>query len=270
MTLFYSPKYILELSQKLLVAIQDNFGQTGYVEDYLKRWQGPVDPRGFNDNLPFHIEYKADGSNRPDLKATFTNMDAEMILQIAVDLGLETPDFIPSVATFRNEIKSSYKTASATFEKATRQLEQDPSVAIALANSALESIIKEILKNPTIQVKLAELPDAVSKSIDTSTLYELTKKILKDFELFPGNSMPKEFNTLGSSMLAMNQAIETIRSTKTTAHGKVDGDYVVDDSLYAYFVVNSVATVGLFLKSYYEKKFKVSHNRFSFDDDMPF
>jgi len=56
---------------------------------------------------------------------------------------LETPDFIPCIPTFRNEIKSDYKTASATFEKAFRQIEEHPDIAIGLANSSLESIIKK-------------------------------------------------------------------------------------------------------------------------------
>lgn len=61
-------------------------------------------------------------------------------------MGIETPDYIPSIPTFRNKIKENYKNASETFEKAFREVEKDPSLAIGLANSVLESIIKDILR----------------------------------------------------------------------------------------------------------------------------
>lgn len=52
-------------------------------------------------------------------------------------MGIETPDYIPSIPTFRNKIKENYKNASETFEKAFREVEKDPSLAIGLANSVL-------------------------------------------------------------------------------------------------------------------------------------
>ena len=67
-------------------------------------------------------------------------------LKVAIDMGIETPDYIPSIPTFRNKIKENYKNASETFEKAFREVEKDPSLAIGLANSVLESIIKDILR----------------------------------------------------------------------------------------------------------------------------
>jgi len=42
---------------------------------------------------------------------------------------------------------------------------------------------------------------------------------------------------------------------KLTCTEKRNVDYIVEDSIYTYFVVNSVATVGLFLNSYNKKKF---------------
>ena len=82
-----------------------------------------------------------------DLKKTLHQIDGETLLKIAIDLGLDTPDFIPSIPMFKNELKSSFETAAQTFEKAYCNVEKDPSLAIGLANSALESIIKAILKD---------------------------------------------------------------------------------------------------------------------------
>lgn len=39
-------------------------------------------------------------------------------------MGIETPDYIPSIPTFRNKIKENYKNASETFEKAFREVEK--------------------------------------------------------------------------------------------------------------------------------------------------
>lgn len=44
-----------------------------------------------------------------DLKKTLHQIDGETLLKIAIDLGLDTPDFIPSIPMFKNELKSSLK-----------------------------------------------------------------------------------------------------------------------------------------------------------------
>jgi hypothetical protein len=131
-----------------------------------------------------------------------------------------------------------------------------------LANSVLESIIKEILKNERINNKIK----------GTETLYALTTEILKIFQLFPNSDMPVEIKTIGSSSLAINQNIEKLRSEKTNVHGKTIEDYIIQNSLYTYFIVNSVATVGLFLNSYYRKKFPKDEIQANviIEDELPF
>ena len=44
--------------------------------------------------------------------------------------------------------------------------------------------------------------------------------------------------------------IETLRSSKTIFHGKTDNSNVASYPMYAYMVVNSMATVGLFSLHY--------------------
>lgn len=198
-----------------------------------------------------------------DLTNTLHNIDGETLLKIAIDLGVETPDFIPSIPLFRNEIKSNYENVSQTFEKAYIQIEEHPDIAIGLANSALESIIKEILKDERLSAKINS----------NKTLYELASDILKEFQLYPTSDMPIEIKTIGSSLLSASQSIEKLRSAKTNFHGKTGEDYVIKDSLYTYFIFNSVVTVGLFLLSYYKNKFpKPSENNYeiSDNDDLPF
>lgn len=231
-----------------------------YADDtkfYLEKW---IEEDGYSWQN-FYIQLQ-DDSEYINTSKTLHGIDSETLLKIAIDLGLETPDFIPSIPTFRNEIKSSYPTASATFEKAFKDIESHPEIAIGLANSALESIIKHIL---------AEFKPKDYSEKDT--LYNQTQCLLKAFTLYPNSDLPVEIRDIGSGLLKVNQAIERLRSEKTTLHGKTSEEYIVSDPLYAYFVVNSVATIGLFLKSFYEKKHLKIKQMSAFDDfdsDIPF
>lgn len=52
------------------------------------------------------------------MTSTLHTIDGETLIKIAIDLGLETSDFMPSIPLFKNELNSSYENASLTFEKA--------------------------------------------------------------------------------------------------------------------------------------------------------
>lgn len=237
-----SPKYQMKLVANVEGAIWSHFVSYKNVWHYIKKWH--VVEEDWNNHWEnFRIVEGLNG--QIDLISTLHNIDGETILKIAIDLGVETPDFIPSIPVFRNEIKSSYEAASATFEKAFKQIEEHPDIAIGLANSALESIIKEILKDDRL----------ATKPKDGETLYSLTQSLLKELQLFPNSELPIEIKTIGSSLLSVSQGIEKLRSEKTNFHGKANGDYFINDALYTYFVVNSVTTVGLFLNSFNRRKF---------------
>ncbi len=252
----------MQLIDSLDDVIWKEYSSYKKVEGYIDKWHEGGD---WNNNWEnFYIIKKKDKENSDviDLYKTLNEIDGETLLKIAIDLGVETPDFIPSIPTFRSKIKSSYETASQTFEKAFRQIEESPETAIGLANSALESIIKEILKDDSIKIKL-----------DTKkTLYKLTIDILKEFQLFPNGNMLEEIKTISSSLLAINQSIEKLRSEKTNFHGKTKEDYIIKDPLYTYFIVNSVTTIGLFLMSFYKTKFLTAKQNIAEteDNDLPF
>lgn len=264
MTEEMSPKYQMKLIEEINEKLYDLFSSSKYknVELYIKKWH----------TIETNIHSLLDEENFPiilgsydniDLIATLNNIDQETLIKIAIDLGVDTPDFIPSIPTFRNTIKADYETASSIFEKAYKQIEEHPDIAIGLVNSALESIIKEILKDNRIKTKLNS----------KKTLYDLTTDLLKEFQLFPKSDMPKEIKTIGSSLLSINQSIEKLRSEKTNMHGKTLDDYIIKDSIYTYFVVNSVVTIGQFIISFYNNKFpKESDNNKERTDieDLPF
>lgn len=253
-----SPKYLMKLIKEVHEVIWREYNSYKEARLYIEKWhEVKEDWNSYWEN--FEIVKKASGDI--DLLATLHGIDSKIILQIAIDLGVDTPDFIPSIATFRNEIKSDYQTANATFDKAFKQIETHPDIAIGLANSALESIVKEILKDNRISISNKE----------NDTLYDLTSCLLKEFKLFPKSDLPTEIKTIGSSMLAINKAVEGLRSTSTSFHGKTDDDYLINDSIYTYFIVNSVTTIGLFLKTYYKIKFpKIEISSALEDDDLPF
>ncbi|MFA5782518.1 MAG: abortive infection family protein [Bacteroidales bacterium] len=250
-----SPKYLMKLIADVEKAIWAAFTSYKNVKYYIEKWHKWED---YN-NQNFSIELKQ--NEEIDLTSTLHNINGELLIKIAIDLGIETPDFIPSIATFRNEIKSDYKTANATFNKAFKQIETHPDIAVSLANSALESIIKHIFEDEMIKTKPKQ----------GKTLYELTAELLKEFQLYPNSTIPIEIKTIGSSFLAVNQSIEKLRSEKTDVHGKFSEEYIIEDSLYTYFIVNSIATIGLFLMSYYKKKFPIeTKEQESVNDDLPF
>lgn len=246
---------------KLINSIEEKLWATyksyANVRFYMEKWHE------YDDNLDSNFSiYSQGGKDDINLSKTLHRLDDETLLKIAIDLGLETPDFIPSIPTFRNEIKSNYPTASATFEKAFREIEDHPEIAVGLANSALESIIKHILSE-----------FRPKEYLEKDTLYKQTEVLLRSFNTYPKSDLPVEVRDIGSGLLKVNQAIEKLRSEKTTLHGKTAEEYIVNDPLYAYFVVNSVATVGMFLKSFYQKKFKKieQQNPFSeVDEEIPF
>ena len=256
-----SPKYQMSIVQKITDSLFEQFTSYENVEAYLNKWH-QVEHDDFNyfwENFQFY--YRDEAKKKIDAAKTLHNVDGETLLKIAIDLGIETPDYIPSIPTFKNELKSSYETASLTFEKAFRNVKTDPSLAIGLANSALESIIKEILKDSRINVIWSE----------KETLTKLIGNICKAFGLQSNGNLPKEIKTLASSLINAGKAIEDLRSGKTEFHGKTDGDLMIKDAVYAYFVVNATTTVGLFLLNFYKSKYlPVIKSEVISDDELPF
>ena len=254
-----SPRYQMSIVQNINDRLFELYKSYEDVANYLDKWHIVYDCYGDNEN--FYFYFKDEERKKLDVKKTLHHIDGETLLKIAIDLGVETPDYIPSIPVFKNELKSSYETASQTFEKAFKNVEEDPSLAVGLANSALESIIKEILKDDRIDVEWNE----------KDTLSNLIKSICKAFKLTTDSEMPNEIKTISSSLLNACKAIDDLRSDKTIFHGKMDSNYVLTEPLYAYFIVNAVSTVGLFLLNFYKLRFpQIVQPVIEDIDDLPF
>ena len=249
-----SPKYLMDLISKIEKELWKQFGSYKNVRFYIEKWQEGDTFGGEN----FYIFEKEE--DKIDLVKTLHDMDSETLIKIAIDLGIETPGFIPSIPIFKNILKESYPSAFNSFEKAIKQVIDHPDVAIGLANSTLESIIKEILLYLEIN----------NDSIKNKTLYELTNLILKEFRFYPSKDMPTEIRDIGSSLLKINKKIEELRSNKTDFHGKTSSDYKINDPLYAYFIVNTITTIGLFLDNFFKAKISQQDKIENENEDIPF
>lgn len=251
-----SPKYRISLIDKIADTLWNEFRSYSKVLAYIKEWNSRqyYDSYGYVEN--FTIEFKDKDNTQIDLLQTLSNMPGELTLKVAIDLGIETPDYIPSIPEFRNEIKNHYHNASDIFEKAFHEVEHDPSLAIGLANSSLESI----LKDACIALKIEGYKEQ-------STLSDLIKIVIKRFRE-SNAEFPNEIRVITNHLYNAAKSIEDLRSDKTTFHGKSSGNMIICDPSYAYFIVNATATIGLFIINFQKNHFVEAS--LDYYNDMPF
>lgn len=257
---YISPLYIMKLIDSIYENIWKTFDTSKYkkVENYLRMWQEDSNP-------PFHymdfdIYYKDD---KVDVLKTLYEIPHEKIIKIAIDLWIETPWFIPVITDISFSLETNYKNAYSTFKKAIENIKENPSLSIAMANSSLESIIKYIIENTKFN----------ESKFKNKTLYDLTITILKEFNLFPVENNITEIKNIWSSLINICKNIEILRSNKTEVHWKTDNDQIINDEIMAYFIINTVSTIWLFLIQFYENRFKKLEKNEIWEisiDDIPF
>ena len=129
-----SPKYQMQLVNSVEQAIWDEYKSYKQVRLYINKWyKNNYEPNGFNDNYWENFSIVEKTNKEIDLTSTLHTMTGSDLLKIAIDLGVDTPDFIPSIPTFKNELKADFKTAYDTFTKAYKQIDTDPSTAVVKA-----------------------------------------------------------------------------------------------------------------------------------------
>lgn len=251
-----SPSYKMNLVRNIQDVLVTKY--TGReITFYIQNWQEIYDNFG---NCNFDISYSDQNCEYIDIETTLHGIDGETLLKMAIDLGVETPDYIPSIPIFRNEIKSSYRYASRTFEKAFKDVESDPETACGLAVAALESIIKEIMSDSRILIQCR----------DKNDLYKLTEDILKAFSIVPSTEVIPELRTLGSALMKSAKALSDIRGDKSALHGHKTGDILISNPTSAYFIVNSISSLGLFLNGVYKQLFPPTIQLDQNDEELPF
>lgn len=271
-----SHSYVMDLIDTISETLFKKYQTYKKVEQYLKRWQKIVryEQDGYyNEPYPifnFELIYKDETREKIDAINTLNQLEDELIIQMAIDLKIEVIGVIYSIAKIEGLDKTDYRQAKMIFDDAVKRVYDKPDEAIGLANSALESIIKHILEQRKLNVKYKK----------NDTLYNLTQTILKGLGYFPSKDTESNIKQIGSSLLNIAQTIESLRSEKTKFHGKDSSQNIIEDPLYACFIVNSVATLGNFLISFYEKKYadkldtkvmeKSDFDNLIPDDEIPF
>lgn len=265
-----SPRQVMKIIDLVEKEIWKKYKSYKNVLRYIKRWQQEIwdiEGTGWNGYNGFNFEIVLQGKSEDiDLSKTLDNMEDDLLFQVAVDMGVEIPNIIYAVPEIIRITANDYQDVHRVFESAFKKVYEDPSNAVALANSALETIVKRILQDIKVDYNKKD------------TLYKLSLTILKEFK-FPFDKNEDigdlaEVRNIGSGLVKVSQAIENIRSkyTKET-HGKLQEDYIIDNPLYAQFVVNSVSCVGLLLLNFYEQKYKVEETEddlVDLDEEIPF
>lgn len=124
----------MKLVNSVEQAIWDEYKSYKQVRLYINKWyKNNYEPNGFNDNYWENFSIVEKTNKEIDLTSTLHTMTGSDLLKIAIDLGVDTPDFIPSIPTFKNELKADFKTAYDTFTKAYKQIDTDPSTAVVKA-----------------------------------------------------------------------------------------------------------------------------------------
>ena len=251
-------KYKMLLLGQIEDKIWEEYKSYAKVEIYLNEFYRIDYDKGYEyENM--EICRKKDGNI--DLSKTLSTMDFDTMISMAIDLGIPVPTVLPAFPTFtRSLVEGEFGTSLAydNFMKAYKLVYEEPEQAVSLANSALETIIKHIMADKRIKTEYNS----------KDTLGKLTEAILKEFGYFPTKNMQNNVKNIGSSLLCIANEIENMRSEETFAHGKGKTDYVVDDNLYSVYIVNSVITVGMFLISFYDKKYPPIPPEP--EDDIPF
>lgn len=245
-----SPRYMMELVPKVESALWALFENAKYenVRRYIQRWHTVEYVSQWDEEENFKFHYKDEERKTIDLAETLHNMPNDLLIKIAIDLGIDTPAFLPAVPEFKNVLKDENQSAYQNFVRATKNVHENPDESVSLASSTLEGIIKTILADENFVVLLTELKG--------KSLTRLTISIVKEFGFNDSTKCPPELITIAGQLRGLGKTIDDLRSDKTTAHGKAHDEYVVDDPLWASFIVNTSASLGMFLWEYYVTKYR--------------
>jgi hypothetical protein len=226
-----SPRYIIELRQKIATALFNEYTSSKYqnIKEYLELW--------ITDN-DFSIVYL---DNRIDARKTLSNIPIEKLFKIAINLDVAIPYLVPAVQE-KIEIKveklgSNYQLIIDSVTRATKDIYEKPDEAIVHINSALETILKMILST-------RQDPKYNNKKHS----YYLMQIFIEN-EFGKIKNMPRELQTITSSLLNIAKSIEDLRSNKTSAQGKDESQSIVNNSNYSILCVNAVSSIILFLTS---------------------
>lgn len=251
-----SPSYIMDLAAKVERHIGERFESSDDARRYLEHWHRG---EGWNDQN-FEIVYEFEVAN---VAETLHGMHPELLVRIAMDLGVDTPGMLPSIPKFRNTLKDQSPYALASFDRAVRSVIDEPEEAVRAASSTLESLLKTIANDENLGIK---------ESADGQVCARLLNTVLDGLEMKSGLQVPPEIRTIAKRLQGIGDSVFDLRSNKTLAHGPEPDAYVIDDPVWSELVVNATATLGMFLWEFYSKTKRIAESTQEAPDfgDIPF
>lgn len=89
----------MQLIKSIEQALWQEYGSYKEMLQYILKWHETSS--GFNSYINytenFKVCYKDNDEKNIDVYSTLHGIDGETLLKMAIDLGVETPDFIPSI-----------------------------------------------------------------------------------------------------------------------------------------------------------------------------
>ncbi len=248
-----SPQVIMDIEEKVCIALTKRFDTTDYLCHYLALWEVPFYVFLNLDDKPERIcsgNYECVfRALQEKIREVATCKDGEKILfNIARDLGIDVPGVVYAVPEILEIKGDEYKNIRDKFDEAYRELARDHNQAISDTFVALETTMHKIL----LELKVNE------QDIQTKSLTKLVAKLLDD-ENFLKNKDDKEYTGYITNIIKSDcKELQTIRSSHT---GKNHANKsVVEDTIYAELLLNISASIALFLIKFYER-FYLSRNK---------
>ena len=180
--------------------------------------------------------FKDDG--KLDIWSTLRCTSVDTLFKIAIDLGIEVPALVPAIPE-KIELKieelgkDKFQLVHKQIQEAIENCYKKPDYAISMMYSAFETTLKTILHNNNH-------PEYRSGSNLKKYLPKVLELIKKDDD---------NIQHIIQNLISIAENISTIRSEKCQSHGKDPTQKIITDSNYAFFCVNAIASVILFLLS---------------------
>ena len=172
-----------------------------------------------------------------DINAFIMGIHDDKLLQFAVDLGVVIPGLTYSVKEITAYVpEPQYEQYRLNyFDEAYKEILTNPANAVSGAFTVLESICQQIAKDR-------------GQKVGNEKITDLLKKFINDDDFFIEPEIAKQSKDMIKEMCKM---VKDTRNKNTKAHNS--GEPTIEDPIHASFIINTVATVGLFLLQNHHK-----------------
>lgn len=293
--LFLSPLYKIQLIKSIVsniynnpvlqdtenLMLEQNFVSEECIYHYFNSWREKTSylreiDDSFNCETYVKQFYKFELHTRKsklDVNATLHCIqDDDILLRIAIDLGVDTPYFIPTISNIKNMLKEEINQSNILhdFERAMKDVHDRPYESVKASHRVLTgvcafinqkfNIIEEHSDNKTVEHTLNVLK--ISRKTIEQLLqnnHDHTYKNCKEYFDAIAN--------ISSSCQTIANNIGTLRDKYAKSHKALDHHYVIDDANIAYFAINVCSSLSWFLWSLYMQNNKPDDSTNNIDNN---